>query len=182
MAKKFERLYSFEVPKLRDGENTEKFEVDSSFFHEFESPVLSEGKVDVVATIIKYQRHFDVTYQFKGTVQLNCDRCLEPYDEDLDFAQRVVYAFDEDLEFDTDEVVLIDENNPFLYVGKDLYDFVALQVPLRKVPSEEVHVCPEAVLQMLGEIESDEDETIPDEEEDNIDPRWAALKKLKEQE
>ena len=182
MAKKFERLYSFEVPKLRDGENTEQYEVDSSFFHEFENSVLSEGKLDVVATIVKYQRHLDVTFQFNGHVVLNCDRCLEPYDEALDFSQRVVYAYDEDLEFDTDEVVLIDENNPYLYVGKDLYDFLVLQVPLRKVPSPEVHTCPESVLKMLGLVESEEEEVSEVEEEEEIDPRWAALKKLKQKE
>lgn len=181
MAKKFERKYSFEVPKLRDGENTEQYEIDSSFFQEFESPVLSEGQIQVEAKIMKYHRHLDVTFQFNGAVVLNCDRCLEPYDEALDFEQRVVYAYDEDLEINTDEVVLIDENNPHLYVGKDLYDFIVLQVPLRKVPSEEIHVCPESVLQMLGEIESPESEEETSEEEE-IDPRWAALKKLKDQE
>ncbi len=181
MAKKFERKYSFEVPKLRDGENTETYEIDSSFFHEFESPTLSEGKVDVVAKIVKYHRHLDVNFQFNGNIVLNCDRCLEPFDHAVDFEQRVVYAYDEDLEIETDEVVLIDENNPYLYVGKELYDFVALQVPLRKVPSEDIHVCPESVLQMLGLIETEGVEEVEPEEEE-IDPRWAALKKLKDQE
>ncbi len=181
MAKKFERKYSFEIPKLRDGENTEQYEIDSSFFHEFESPVLSEGQLEVTAKIFKYHRHLDVTFHFNGKVELNCDRCLEPYDEALDFEQRVVYAYDEDLEINTDDVVLIDENNPFLYVGKDLYDFIVLQIPLRRVPSEEIHVCPDAVLQLLGELESPDLEDESDEEEE-IDPRWAALKKLKDQE
>lgn len=178
MDKDFERKYSVEVPKLEFGDNFEQFEIDSSFFNEFEKAPVSEGHVVVDAKIQKYRRHLNATFHFSGHLILNCDRCLEPYRFDLEFDQEVVYSFEEELEFDTDDVVLIAEDDPKLYLGKDFFDFVSLQVPLRKVPSEDIHQCPESVLTMLGLKENTVEAA--DEEEEEIDPRWAALKKLKE--
>ncbi len=181
VAKEFESLYSFEVSKLRNGENVKQFEIDSSFFCGFENPLLSQGHVFVEAKIFRFRRYLDVTFKFSGFVELNCDRCLEPYNETLNFTKRLVYTYDlDDSEINVDDIVLIDENNPFLYVGKDLYDFIVLQTPLRRVPSEKIHICPEFVLHIVGEIESQEAE-IGSNQEEETDPRWAVLEKLKKQ-
>lgn len=176
MDKDFARKYSVEIPKLDFGENFEQFEIDSSFFAAFENAPVDEGQILVDVKINRLKRHLNAEFHFKGTVTLNCDRCLEPYPFELDFRQEVVYSFDEELEFDTDEVVLVTEDDPQINFATDFFDFISLQIPLRRVPSEDVHVCPEAVLRMLGLLETEEEEV--DEEED-IDPRWAALKKLK---
>lgn len=178
MAKKFERKYSIEVPKLRLGENAEQFEIDSSFFTEFGNPELSAGDIKVEARVHKNERQMDITFHFVGSIVLACDRCMEPFDQPLDFEQRVIYSYEEDEDFGNDEVIQIDEKNPLLYVGKDLYDFVALQVPLRNVPSEAEHTCPEWVEKMLAGEDREEDDEASDDED--IDPRWAALKKLKD--
>jgi len=180
VAKKFERKYSIEVPKLRLGENTEQFEIDSSFFTEFGNPDLSSGDIKVEARVQKYERHMDITFLFKGSIVLACDRCMEPFDKPLDFEQRVIYTYDEEEDFGTDEVIHVDEKNPFLYVGKDLYDFVALQIPIRNVPCDDGSVtCPDWVEPFFSEANNEPEDEAKDDED--IDPRWAALKKLKDQ-
>ncbi len=182
MDKEFVRRYSVEIPKLELGENKDKFDIESSFFKAFENAPVQEGNIQVDAVINKHRRFLDARFKFKGQITLHCDRCLEPYPYELDFEQAVIYSYDEELEFDTDEVVLIDENSPYLSLFKDFYDFVVLQIPLRKVPPEDLHKCPDSVLEMLGlkEKEEPQEETEAAEEEEPIDPRWAALKKLKD--
>ena len=185
MDKEFVRRYSVEIPKLDFGENVDEFEIDSSFFEAFENAPVEAGDVHVQALIVKHRRFLDARFTFKGNIVLHCDRCLEPYPYDLEFQQNVIYSYDEKLEFDTDEVVLVDENEPRLNLSGDFYDFVVLQVPLRKIPPVEIHTCPDAVLELLGlkaKAQTEEEaEVKPEEEEENIDPRWAALKKLKDQ-
>ena len=177
----FAKRYSVEIPKLDFGENVDAFEIDSSFFAAFEHAPVQEGNVHVDARINKRRRFLEVRFEFKGHLMLQCDRCLEPYRYELEFEQSVVYSYDEELEFETDEVVLIDENDPYLNFANDLYDFVALQTPLRKVPPEDIHTCPDSVLKMLGLKEGAEADTADAaDDKEEIDPRWAALKKLKD--
>lgn len=177
MDKSFEKKYSLEIPKLRLGENTDAFSVDRSFFAEFEHSFIEEGRVDIEVLTLKYNTHLDMRMQFKGELTLNCDRCLEPYPYKIDFSQKVIYSYSEELEFDTDEVIMIQEHEPVLVLVKEFFDFINLQVPIRRVPDPEIHVCDDEVLRMLGELPSDEGEE-PEAEEEEIDPRWAALKKL----
>lgn len=185
MDKLFERKYSVDVPKLRYGLNEESFAVDRSFFAEFEHSPIQEGKVKVDLTIDKLTTHLDAKFHFKGEIMIECDRCLEPYPFSLDFETRIVYSFDEELEFDTDEVVLIEESVPTIYLAQDFYDFIVLQMPLRRVPAPEVHLCAPEVLALLGlnpDGSAKEPEPADEQEdvEDTLDPRWQALKKLKD--
>jgi uncharacterized protein len=182
--KLFERKYSLEVPKLRYGLNEDVFTVDSTFFAEFELSPIQEGNVKVVVTIVKSTTHLDAKFHFAGEIMIECDRCLEHYPFKLDFVSRIVYTFEESLEFDTDEVVLIEESTPTLFFAQDFYEFISLQIPLRRVPVPEVHICAPKVLELLGinpdgsqkETTVKEDDEL---EEAEDDPRWQVLKKLK---
>ena len=178
MDKSFERKYSLEIPKLRLGENEDAFSVDRSFFAEFEHSFIEEGDVEIEVLTVKYNTHLDMAMHFKGVVTLHCDRCLEPYPHEIDFNQKVIYSYSEELEFDTDEVILIKEHEPILVLVKEFFDFINLQVPIRRVPSPEVHVCDDNVLRMLGLLPPEEGEEEAIDEEEEIDPRWAALKNL----
>lgn len=185
MEKSFERKYSVEVPKLRYGVNEEAFELDRSFFEEFEFSPIHEGNVKVSVSIDKTNTHLDTKFHFVGEISLECDRCLEPYLHHVDFEMRIVYSYDEELEFDTDEIVLIDRSTPVLYFANDFYDFLVIEIPLRKVPKPEVHLCAPQVLEMLGlnpDGSQKEEDELDTEEEEIIDPRWQALKKFKDSE
>jgi uncharacterized protein len=182
----FEKRYSVEVPKLRYGLNQEVFHLDRSFFEAFEFSVIEEGELRVDATLEKFETHIDGRFDFAGTVYLNCDRCLEPYPYQMDFEQRIVFSKDEDLEFETDEVILLDDSVPVIFLATDFYDFIHLEIPLRRVPDPEVHLCAPAVLEMLG-LNPDGSEREPEPEEENeepdeFDPRWQTLRNLKDSE
>ncbi|MEM7039279.1 MAG: DUF177 domain-containing protein [Bacteroidota bacterium] len=184
MDKFFERQYALELPKLRHGDNVDHFDIDSSFFEAFEFSPVNEGEVAVDVTITKLETHLDAKFEFNGHIVLNCDRCMEPYPHVLNSTRRVIFAYDEDLEFDTEEVILIEHNHSMLYLSKDLYDFVLLEIPIRKVPHPSVHICPPNVLEILGLNPDGTEKVVEAEEEDDepVDPRWAALKNLKDKE
>jgi uncharacterized protein len=180
--KAFERKYSVDVPKLGYGLNNDSFAVDDTFFAEFEFSPIHEGNLQVSCVIDKSSTHLDAKFHFQGEIKIECDRCLEPYPYPLDFEERVVYSFDETLEFDTDEVVLIEESTPTLFFAQDFYDFIILQIPLRRVPDPEVHLCAPAVMELLGlHPDGTPKEVVePEEDEKPTDPRWDALNKLKD--
>lgn len=181
--KLFERKYSVDVPKLRLGLNEDSFAVDSSFFANFEFSPIHEGNLKVDMVIDRSTTHLDAKFQFVGEIMIECDRCLEPYPYPVEFETRIVFSFDEELEFDTDEVVLIDPATPVLFLAQDFYDFIVLQIPLRRVPEPSVHICAPQVLDLLGLNPDGSPKEVVEgdsEDEDETDPRWQALKKLKD--
>lgn len=175
MDKIFERKYSLELQKLKLGKQEEKFLITGEFFKHFENSPIQEGEVQVLTHITKYNTHLDVTFDFEGYIVLECDRCTEHYQHHFKNSHQVIYTYDEKAELDTDEVILIDRNDPFLVLVPELYDFISLEVPIRKVPLPSVHKCPPEVLALIENIEEEESN-----DDDDIDPRWEKLKKLKD--
>jgi len=62
---------------------------------------------------------------------------------------------------------------------QEFYDFLNLAVPIRKVPDSKIHICPPEVLALLGLDEEGAPVSSKEESSEEVDPRWAALKKLK---
>ena len=180
--RRFEEKYSLHLPQLKLGKQQETFELDRSFFEHFEYGLSESGSVKAVLDIHKYERHLDVKLHLTGTMELPCDRCLEPYPQPIDTTHRLIYSFDPDQKFEATEVIQVSEDEPLLSVAQELYDYVHVSLPLRRVPPKSVHQCNPEVLKVLGLDPDGNPLEADDQEEQEMDPRWAALKKLKDQE
>lgn len=182
MDKSFDKVYAIEVPKLREGLNELEFEIDNGFFGHFEYSLIKEGSVHIKAAITKYQTHLDAVFQLKGVIVLHCDRCLEPYRHSFESEKRIIFSFIDGTEEDEDEpgedVIMIAKDEPTILLGSEFYDFISLEAPLRKVPPPDVHLCAPEVLALLGL--NAKGEKLEESGKEDIDPRWAKLKKLKE--
>lgn len=182
----FERKYSINIARLKRGKHSEAFEIDRAFFEQMSTSLISEGNVTARLEMEKYGTHLDVKFFINGTVQVECDRCGQPYPQAVAEERRIIYAFSESMKFSGYEVIYVDPEEPNLSLVQELYDFVHLALPMRKVPKPEVHICPPEVLEVLGLDERGEplpqapaEET--DTEDEPVDERWAALKKLRDQ-
>ncbi len=178
----FEEQYSLNIARLKPGKQEESFVLDRSFFEHFDFGLSQDGQVNAHLDIHKFDSHIDVKFHLSGTVQVPCDRCLEPFSQPIDTTHRIVYSFDPNQKFNGTEVLEIKEEEPLLSVAQEFYDFVHVSLPLRRVPPKDIHTCDPAVLEVLGIDEYGNPVERPKTEssEDDIDPRWEALKKLKE--
>lgn len=167
--------YSIEVPKLRLGDNAFAFSLDTAFFTD--SPLIEEAEVAVAAMVHKTEHLLDARFSFTGSITLNCDRCLQPYAQTLSVEHRIIYNFDQQVEADENDVemVYINRNLHYLNWQQDFYDLICLQVPYRKVPCDNTDFACLADAQVLKALETPE----PDPNDAPTDPRWEALKKLK---
>jgi uncharacterized protein len=182
----FERKYSINVARLKLGKHSETFEIDRAFFEHMGTSLISEGEVEARLEKVKYNTHLDAKFFISGTVQVECDRCGHPYPQAITEQRRIIYAFSESMKFDGYEVIYVDPDEPELSLVQELYDFVHLALPMRKVPEPAVHICPPEVLEVLGLDEHGEplpeapvEEAEPSDEP--VDERWAVLKKLRDQ-
>jgi uncharacterized protein len=175
--KKIEREYSLNVARLGTGKHTDSFDIDSAFFQYFESPFAENGSATVRLEMEKYNTHLDVKFFLTGQVHLPCDRCGEQYPQVLDSDYRIIYSFDKELDFEGYEVMYVDPGEAHLKLMQEFYDIINLAIPIRKVPAKEVHLCAPEVLSILGLDENGE--PLAQQKEEQMDPRWEALKKLK---
>lgn len=181
MDKSFEKKYAINVARLGPGKHTDQFEMKGDFFREFENEEVSDANLVVNIEMEKYETHLDTKFRFSGEVTLACDRCSDPYPHSIDITERLIYSFDPDLDFHGYEVMYTDRQEPQLVLVQELYDFVNMAIPIRRVPKARVHLCAPEVLALLGLdekgklIEGDAQEA----EEEQIDPRWDKLRQLK---
>lgn len=179
MDKSFERKYSINVARLKIGQHKDSFEIDHTFFDHFEQSLLVEGSLNVVLKMVKYGTHLDVIFNFEGSLMIPCDRCSELYPHFIKNSHRIIYAFDKEMNFSGYEVMYVDSRESHLSIVQELYDFINLAIPLKKVPSQNIHKCAPEVLEVLG-IDSEGNPLPPSEDETQIDPRWEKLRKLKD--
>ncbi len=178
--KSFERQYSLNVARIKLGKSQERFEVEKDFFKRFEQDTIQDAKVVAILDVVKNTSHLDVDFHFQGKVEIPCDRCGQLYEHPIDERQRIFYAFDEEMKFEGYEVMYVNSQEPYLSIVQELYDFIYLAIPLRRVPKTDIHLCDPEILKKLGLDEQGNPLSTKDEKEE-IDPRWEKLKKLRDQ-
>ena len=109
----------------------------------------------------------------KVLIRLNCDRCLGEFDFPVKGNERLIVKFGDDPVEETDDILIIPENAHELDISHYLYEFISLLLPYKKAHGEDEQgnsLCDPEVLKIMDGHE----------EVTGSDPRWDALKKLKD--
>lgn len=170
-------LVPFVIPirGLFPGLHDYTFEIDASFFEQFENAPVQDGNVEMRLELNKQSDMYVLQFEFEGTVNTDCDRCLAPIALPIEGAERLLVKFSLEETSEEAEVIFIHPETPQLDVSKYVYEFICLAIPMIKTydcEAEQKKPCDE---KMLGYLESQQEE----EQQDN--PIWDALKKLKEE-
>ena len=165
--------YSIPVASLRDGEHLYRFSVGKEFFRLFEGSALREGQVEVELTFDKRPSLFQLTFQLEGSVRVECDRCLEPFDLPIEDVQPLTVKFDEE-EREEAEIVYIVRGASEFNVARYIYEFIHLAVPMITTHDMAGASCDLEMLRYLEQNRANEAKAA--EEPEN--PIWSALKDL----
>lgn len=145
--------------------------ISESFFKNFPESDIEKCKIEVKLDFDKRENFFLLTFYIDGIVERACDRCSEPYNQEIfgDYEIAVKYGNGENPV--DEDVVYISRNDDFLDVSNLIYEFILLSIPLRCVHPEDEK----------GESQCNQEviKKISNEVKDSVDPRWAALEKLK---
>ncbi|HKJ79252.1 MAG TPA: DUF177 domain-containing protein, partial [Prolixibacteraceae bacterium] len=66
-----------------------------------------------------------------------------------------------------------------LNLAQLIYEYISLAIPLKRVHPEDKNGDSQCDTEMLDKINNYVQPEVDKDEEENVDPRWAALKKLK---
>jgi len=161
---------------LKDGVHDFNFGIDDSFFNNFPKSLLKGGDLNIVLRFDKKPNFYILDFTIQGTVKCECDRCLQEVNLEVLDEFRIFVKFDDELagqDSEEEKVMYISWNETHLDLSQLIYEFIHLSTPLQKFCEDDVsgtRTCKKEVLDILNKTKKDND---------NVDPRWAALKNLK---
>lgn len=181
------RQYDIDIFKLADGEHQFELEVNDAFFALFNYGLIEKGKAEVALLLKKSSTMLTLHFAVKGTVELICDRSLEPFEQPIELEERLIVKYGEEEQDLDDDLLIITQNTQKINVAQFIYEIIGISLPMKKIHPDYLEEDDEdefddlnqakLVYSSLGEEQDIEEETNSEEEE--ADPRWAILKKLK---
>ncbi|MBD1430392.1 MULTISPECIES: YceD family protein [Sphingobacterium] len=174
---KYLKQYRIPFSGLAAGKHDFEFEINDKFFDCYEHSLVKKGNLTANVSLQKQEAMLIVNFDIQGTIKLNCDVCLAEFDAPVSFQERIIVKFiNEEWDNETDEVIILNKTDHELDIANLLYEYINVQVPYyTKCTEQGVNITCDP--EMLAKISSEEEGS--DIEEENIDPRWAALKNIK---
>ncbi|WP_149913107.1 YceD family protein [Sphingobacterium cavernae] len=173
---KYLKQYRIPFSGLAAGKHDFDFEINDKFFDCYEHSLVKKGDLTANVSLQKQETMLIVNFDIKGTIKLTCDVCLTEFDAPVSFDEKLIVKFvNEEWDNETDEVIILNKTDHELDIANLLYEYINVQVPYyAKCTEQGVNITCDP--EMLAKISTEEGIEI---EEENIDPRWAALKNIK---
>ena len=123
--------FTLPISGLRDGTHEFRFQVGEDFFRCFEGSVIHQCDLVVDLVLDKSPNLLVLHFKIDGTVEVECDRCLAPFNLPVRDEQSLLVKYDE-APREEGEVIYIEKGTHSLSVAKFVYEFIHLAVPIYK--------------------------------------------------
>ncbi|MFY8035760.1 MAG: YceD family protein [Cyclobacteriaceae bacterium] len=165
--------FSINILGLSKKEHSFDFHLGETFFTQYGKEVVSGGEFEAKVILNKRETLIEADFTVQGKTHLICDRSLDPFDFPMEIDKKVIFKFGEKAEEISDEIIVIPHDQDVLDVGQLMYEFIVLEVPIKKIHPR---------FEDDDEEENEEGKLIyqTEKDEEAIDPRWEVLKKLKQ--
>ena len=165
--------FKIDLKALPQGKTQVEYKLDDSYFEAIDAPDVSRGELATSLSIDRTDDFFELNFHTEGMIYIPCDICLEDMEQSIESDDRLVVKLGEENSED-DDLVTVAENEGMLDVAWFIYEFIELQIPIKHVHAP--GKCNPAMIEMLKQHSAARS---GEEEEETMDPRWAALLKLK---
>ncbi|GHN03158.1 DNA-binding protein [Cytophagales bacterium WSM2-2] len=163
--------YSVNVLGLSKSVHQFDFQLSEDFFKKYGQEVVANGNFEARVSLDKRETFIEADFTVKGSAHLVCDRSLDEFDFPVSIHKKVVFKYGEVPQEVSDEIVIITPDQDKLDLGQLMYEFIALQIPMKKLHPRYSSDDKDKEGLVYTSANKADDET--------IDPRWEVLKKLK---
>lgn len=168
-------LEEFIIPfsGLKQGRHTFDFEVNDEFFSCFEESEIRRGRLNVRAELDRKSVLLVFELNANGVVWVPCDRCGDEVELEVNGAQTLVVKLGNEESEGEDDVIYLSLKDHEINIAHQVYEMIALAVPYQRVHADgrcNAEALKNISLFSPGEVNKN----------DSIDPRWEALKQLKD--
>jgi uncharacterized metal-binding protein YceD (DUF177 family) len=167
-------IYAVRLSGLSDGEHDFQFVLDQEFFASLEQSEIEKGEVEASVMLEKKPGAMSLDFQLTGSVEVTCDRCLEPFMAGIETSQTIYVKLGETPGEIEDDVIMIHKDDHEIEVGQLMYEFIVLALPLQRIHPENDEGFPACDPEMIRHLDH---QGSFDKQEEN-DPRWDALKEM----
>jgi len=113
------------------------FSIDKEFFKEFENREIEGADLLVSLTLERSVSLIEIKAHIVGKVLIECDRCLDELELELDTHATLVVKFTANpLDDEDGEILRLDPNESELDLKQFLYDTAYLGLPMQRVHEE----------------------------------------------
>lgn len=167
-----ESTYLIPISGLALGKHSFQYEVSDEFFSGMDYSEIQHGKVSVNLDIDREETMLVLTFDIEGTVRVMCDRCADEFDLPIESNQVFYIKLGTENAEESDDVMVMPADQHDFDLTSLIYEFIILSIPMHRVHPE--GECNQEVIDMLNGMQE-----AAEEDEESIDPRWAALKDIK---
>ena len=123
----------------------------------------------------KHTTFLEFFINVSGTVQLICDISTDEFSENIMNDLKILVKFGEEYDDSNEDIITIPQKDSDFNIANLIYETVVLSIPMKKVaPSVRDNDEYKKLLEKYSP------KPIEEEEEQSTDPRWEALKKLRD--
>lgn len=166
-----ENTYLIPISGLALGKHSFQYEITDDFFKGMDYSEIQQGKVSINLNIDREETMLTLTFDIEGTVRVMCDRCADEFDLPIENNQVFYIKLGTENAEESDDVAVVPADQHDFDLTSLLYEFIVLSIPMHRVHPE--GQCNPEVIDMLNGMQE-----VEEEEEETIDPRWAALKDI----
>jgi uncharacterized protein len=172
------REFQINIFNLANGSHEFEFEITDKLFENRDYSLIERGRGQCKIQLIKSETMLNLHLDIEAETELICDRSLDLFWYPMSLEEDIIIKYGEDNYSLSEDVLVIKHETSSINVGDFIYEFLNLAVPMKKLHPR-----------FGDEDENEETETLiysslneqsENEQSDKIDPRWEALKKLKE--
>jgi uncharacterized protein len=169
------RDYSIPFTGLKLGKHQFEFIITDAFFNEFEYSLVKKANLKCQVDLEKQETMIILNFQITGTIDANCDRCLAQYPQPVDIHEQQVAKFSEEAIGEDEEIIILTKSDHEINIAGLIYEYINVAMPFITVCIDEgkTPYCDKEMLDSLNKLTAN---TEPNEQ---TDPRWDALKKIK---
>ncbi len=170
--------YNIAFKGLKDGKHQFYYSIDASFFENIEGSVINNGTFEADVILTKRSQMLQLDFLIEGNVHTICDNCLGNLILPISHESTIYIKFGIEYDEPSDEIIVLPYEENELNVAQLIYEFIVISMPIRSV-HEDLESCDQDMIQRLQSYNHAEHSSSNNSNE-AIDPRWEALKKLKD--
>ncbi|WP_246104165.1 YceD family protein [Mucilaginibacter corticis] len=157
------------------GKHHFEFDVDDAFFDEFEYSLVKKADLKCRVEMEKQETMMILDFHITGTIGATCDKCLSQYPHELDVHEQQIAKFSDEAIDEDDEIIALGKNEHEIVLAGLIYEYINVAVPFIASCGDEGNTpyCDKEMLDKLNDLSAN------NEQDENPDPRWDALKKIK---
>ena len=149
------------------------FEIGLDFFKNMECEDVSSADVKVTLDVDHNGELYRLAFSCQGSLGIPCDRCLEEMTHQVSSSYGISVKYGDEFNDESDDELIIPESFNKLNVAQMIFETIMLSIPICH-SHDNIEDCNPDMVAYLTEHKPG------DSEEETVDPRWAALKDIKE--